>query len=119
MPPTTAYLILGSNADPENHLAHAVRRLRDFCDVLAVSFVDSTNAEAETAAGADKLNAAVKVSTTLAPEEYKVHVLHQSEGELSRQREGERSIDPIDLDIVLWGDTLLDFGANPWHSPAS
>jgi 2-amino-4-hydroxy-6-hydroxymethyldihydropteridine diphosphokinase len=118
MQPTIAYLLLGSNADPENNLARAVRRLRDFCDVLAVSSVYRTKAAGETAGGADYLNAAVKINTTRSPADFKVTVLRKIEEELGRQRETQRSIVPIDLDIALWGDTALEYGDKPWRVPS-
>jgi 2-amino-4-hydroxy-6-hydroxymethyldihydropteridine diphosphokinase len=115
---TIAYLLLGSNADPEINLARAVRRLRDFCDVLSVSSLYRTKAAGETTGGADYLNAAVKVSTTLSPADFKVTVLRKIEDELGRQRETQRSIVPIDLDIALWGDTALEYGDKPWRVPS-
>lgn len=115
---TVVYVSLGSNIQPERHLAGAVRLLATRCEVLAVSSVYRTPPQGYTEQ-ADFLNMAVKVTTTLAPYPFKTEVLDWIERELKRVRDPRNKNAPrtIDLDISLWGDLSLDYGPKPWHVP--
>ncbi len=120
MPLTTVYLLLSSNDEPMTNLDAALRQLREHVIPLAVSSPYLTEARGETAGGGDYVNMALKCRTTRAPQEFKLNVLRPIEAALGRQRDtpGARSRVPIDLDILLWGDTPLEYGAKPWRSPS-
>jgi 2-amino-4-hydroxy-6-hydroxymethyldihydropteridine diphosphokinase len=114
---TVAYVLLGSNSDPMRNLQRAVALLREEGDLLAVSSVYRTTAQREAAGGADYLNMVAALQTTLTAADFKVNLLRQIENALGRER-GTPNI-AIDLDIMLWGDTALDYsdGLKTWHAP--
>ncbi len=112
---TTAFLILGSNADPETRLRQALQRLRAACDVLAVSSVYQTAAEGS--GSGIYWNAAVKIATEADPISFKRDVLRAIERDLGRDR-STPSVVSIDLDIALWGHGMMDYGDKPWHLPS-
>jgi 2-amino-4-hydroxy-6-hydroxymethyldihydropteridine diphosphokinase len=120
MPTTTALIMLGANHNALANLHSAIQRLRLYCDVLAVSSVYQSAAAGDTAGSAPYLNAAVKVSTDMLPAEFKFIVIRPIEGQLGRRRDSSAPPGqvPVDLDIVLWGDTSITYGNKPWRSPA-
>lgn len=115
---TEVYISLGSNIEPERHLAEAVRLLATHCDLLAVSSVYRTPPQGYTDQ-ADFLNMAVKAATSLELYSFKVTALDTVERALKRQRDPHNKNAPrtIDLDISLWGTSVLDYGPRPWHIP--
>jgi len=82
-----------------------------------VSSVYRTTAQREAAGGADVLNMAVAFQTTLTAADFKLNVLRKIENTLGRERGTPNVV--IDLDIMLWGDTPLDYGdgLKTWHAP--
>ena len=117
-PLTIAYVALGSNIAPEVNLPAALRLLAQRCVVLARSPVYRTPPQGF-ADQPDFYNMAVKVATALDPAVFKQDVLARIEQALGRQRSPHNKNAPrtIDLDIALWGDQALDYGAKPWHVP--
>jgi 2-amino-4-hydroxy-6-hydroxymethyldihydropteridine diphosphokinase len=117
-PETIVYLSLGSNIEPEKNLARAVQLLRSKCRVSGVSSVYRTTPQGFTDQP-DFLNMAVRVHTPLSPDTLKTEALDWIERELGRQRDPLNKNAPrtIDLDISLWGDAVLEYGAKPWHVP--
>lgn len=115
---TIAYVSLGSNIAPEANLKAAVNLLRKRCTVLAISPVYRTPPQGY-AEQADFLNMAVKLTTTLTPEQFKQRIIGSIERELKRVRDPNNKNAPrtIDLDISLWGDESFDYGDKPWHVP--
>jgi 2-amino-4-hydroxy-6-hydroxymethyldihydropteridine diphosphokinase len=107
-------LMLGSNIATA-HLSRAIELLRERCDVLALSPVYQTIAQGNN--GPDYLNMAVKISTSLSPERYKLDVLRAIEVEMGRRRGSPDVL--IDLDIAIWGDSAFEYGAKPWYSPTA
>ncbi len=105
-----AYLSLGSNLEPEMHLARANEQLRGrFGDIL-VSPVYRTDAVGFD--GPDFLNAAAVIQTDL-----DVHALdawlHALEDAHGRRRDVPRfSSRPLDIDIVFFDDLVLDGPGN-------
>jgi 2-amino-4-hydroxy-6-hydroxymethyldihydropteridine diphosphokinase len=116
--PARVYLSLGSNIDPEHNLRRAVDLLREHCDVLAVSHAYRTPPQGFTDQ-ADFLNMAVHLATSLSPAALKSGVLEMIEWELKRVRDPNNKNAPrtIDLDISLWDDAVLEYGAKPWRIP--
>jgi len=102
----TACLSLGSNVDPERHIAIALAALRArFGDVL-VSKVYRTRAVGFD--GGDFLNAAAVVDTDLEPEALDawLHALEDAHGrDRSAPRYGDRT---LDIDLVLYDERIVE-----------
>lgn len=100
---TTAYLSLGSNlGDREGNLRAAIARLGD---VQAISSFYETEPMEFT----DQpwfLNCAIAVRTELTPEQFlaKIQQIEQQMGRRRIQPKGPRN---IDLDILLFGDSII------------
>jgi 2-amino-4-hydroxy-6-hydroxymethyldihydropteridine diphosphokinase len=99
-----AWLLLGSNLEPENHLGKAVELLARRVDVLAVSSVWQSP-PADGSAQPDYWNAAVRIRTDLSPEDLISKVISPVEQSLGRKR----SADPfaartIDIDLALYDE---------------
>jgi len=106
---TSVYLALGSNlGDPANQLQTALQHLAttDGCQLEAVS-----GAYASAAVGPgdqpDYLNAAVKLTTTLAPHELlqATRAIETQCGRVRAERWGART---LDIDILLYGEQKID-----------
>jgi 2-amino-4-hydroxy-6-hydroxymethyldihydropteridine diphosphokinase len=104
----TAYLSLGSNiGDRENNLRQAIARLREVGDVRAVSaFYETEPVEVE---GEQPwfLNCAVCLETNLGAEQLLAGIL-TIEREMGRRRDAVRAPRTIDIDILLFGDLVVD-----------
>lgn len=104
---TTAYLSLGSNiGDPEGNLRTAIAKLRELVEVLAVSSFYETE-PVELTEQPWFLNCAVAAGTELTPEQFlaKIQQIEQAMGRRRRiQPKGPRN---IDLDILLFGDSVI------------
>lgn len=101
-----AYLSLGSNMQPQRHMALAIAAMRETFGEVTVSPVYRTPAVGF--AGADFLNAAALVRTAMTPQVLNdwLHALEERHG---RDRSGPRFGDrPLDIDIVLFDDLVLD-----------
>jgi len=100
-----AYLSLGANLDPVQHLRRALRELRErFGDVL-VSPVYRTAAVGFD--GADFLNAAAIIDSDLDPIALDAW-LHALEDAHGRRRDQPRFSDrPLDIDIIFFDDRVL------------
>lgn len=118
MPDNNAYLLLGSNIAPEINLTRALWMLQTGCEVVAVSPTYRTTPQGFTDQ-ADFLNMALHIRTPLTPEALKSQILEPIEQALGRLRDPQNKNAPrtIDLDIVLWNDDCIDYGAKPWHIP--
>jgi 2-amino-4-hydroxy-6-hydroxymethyldihydropteridine diphosphokinase len=103
---TTAYLSLGSNVgDRAQNLRTAIAKLREQEGVLAVSSFYETEPMEFT----DQpwfLNCAVAVRTELTPEQFlaKIQQIEQEMGRRRLQPKGPRN---IDIDILLFGDSII------------
>lgn len=113
------YLSLGANMDALKNLQIAVNLLRQQCHIEALSSVYQSPAfgwEDQP----DFLDICVKISTDKSPLEFKQHVLDPIEKQLGRDRKSQQSKYgplPIDIDILLWGETAFEFGEKPWKVP--
>ena len=109
-----AFILIGSNHEPENNLSQALNALRGQCHVRAVSPVYESDAVGN--GDGLYLNAAILVETTHSPELLKIQVLQPIEIFQKRQH-GLHAPVSIDLDLMLWDEAVLDYGARPWHVP--
>lgn len=101
------YLGLGSNqGDREAHLRAAVERLRDRIDVEVVSSLYETEPVGYLAQG-DFLNLALRARTDLDPEAL-LETLLRIETELGRERTFPNAPRTIDIDLLLYGDRVID-----------
>lgn len=116
---TLATVGLGSNLDPERHLAFALDRLRALGTLTAVSSLIQT-APVGDLDQPDYLNGVVRIEVDMTPEAFK-QALYAIERDAGRDRTRQRTpYGPVelDLDLLLWGDAVLTFGSKPWHVPA-
>jgi len=109
MPPTTAYIALGSNlGDRAANLEFAVARLRHTPGIEVIRI--SSSLENPAIGGPDDsppfLNAAVEIRTTIAPHALLKRLL-EIERELGRTRRQKWEPRTIDLDLLLYGDQIL------------
>lgn len=105
--PEPVYLSLGSNVgDRAGNLNAAIDRLRAFGEVVAVSSFYETE-PVEFAAQPWFLNCAVKLNTEHTPQQLLAGVL-EIEKQLRRQRTQEKGPRIIDLDILLFGNSIVD-----------
>ena len=101
---TTVYLSLGSNlGDREQNLRAAIARLRG---VLAVSSFYETE-PVEFTEQPWFLNCAVAVRTELTPEQFLAKI-QQIEHEMGRRRIQPKGPRNIDIDILLFGDSIIN-----------
>jgi 2-amino-4-hydroxy-6-hydroxymethyldihydropteridine diphosphokinase len=101
-----AYLSLGSNIDPERHLADAVDALRERFGSVVMSPWYRTKAVGFD--GADFVNAAAIIDSDLDPLALDawLHALEEAHG---RDRSGPRFSDrPLDIDLVFFDHLVLD-----------
>jgi 2-amino-4-hydroxy-6-hydroxymethyldihydropteridine diphosphokinase len=106
---TTAFVGIGSNlGDREAHLSRAIELLsaEDDIEVTAVSQIRETEPVGPVEQGLF-LNGALRVETVLAPRELLDCLLdvEQRLGRVRRERFGPRT---IDLDLLLYGDEVVD-----------
>ena len=105
-----AYLSLGSNLEPEKHLAAAVRALQETFGDIVLS--DLVRTEAVGFDGPDFINAAAIIETDW--DVYRLDAwLHALEDRLGRRRDGPRfSSRTLDIDIIFFDDLVLDGPGN-------
>ncbi len=100
------YLSLGSNLEPQRHLRAALAELRQRFGAIDVS--PAYRSASVGFDGAEFVNLAVGLDTELAPVELN-HWLHALEDRHGRRRDVPRYSDrTLDIDIVLYGDRVLD-----------
>ena len=103
-----AYVGLGSNlGDRAGLIATAIERLRQLGDVTAVSSLVETAAVGGPAGSPPFLNAVAAVRTTR-PAEDVLRVLLGIEADLGRVRTVRWGPRTIDLDLLLYGDRVVD-----------
>lgn len=103
---TEVLLSLGSNIEPQRHLDLALIELREHFPGLQASHYYRTAAVGFE--GDDFLNAAARIDTEMPPIELNAW-LHALEDRHGRRRDGPRfSSRTLDIDIVYYGDQVLD-----------
>jgi 2-amino-4-hydroxy-6-hydroxymethyldihydropteridine diphosphokinase len=101
------YLSLGSNlGDRARNLNVAIDRLRAFGDVVAVSSFYETE-PVEFTAQPWFLNCAVKLNTENTPQQLLAGIL-DIEQQLGRRREQRKGPRIIDIDILLFGNSIVE-----------
>jgi 2-amino-4-hydroxy-6-hydroxymethyldihydropteridine diphosphokinase len=110
-PMNLAYLLLGSNIEPETNLPAAVERLRSFGKVAAVSRVWQSK-PVGFADQPDFLDAAVLFETELSAAELREGPIAAIEEHLQRVRDPGNVNGPrtIDIDVVLFNRDVGTFG---------
>jgi 2-amino-4-hydroxy-6-hydroxymethyldihydropteridine diphosphokinase len=106
---TITYLSLGSNVgDREGNLREAIRRLGELGTVSKVSSLYETE-PVDYAEQPWFLNCAVELDTDLSPQEFMRGTL-DIERAMGRDRDGAQPKGPrtIDIDILLFGDAVID-----------
>jgi 2-amino-4-hydroxy-6-hydroxymethyldihydropteridine diphosphokinase len=107
LPVHQACLLLGSNIQPGKNIALAIKLLRQSVTVMRSSSVWETQAVGSV--GPDFLNLALLITTALEAGELKEKVLRPLETQLGRVRSADKNAPrPIDLDIIIFDDQLLD-----------
>jgi 2-amino-4-hydroxy-6-hydroxymethyldihydropteridine diphosphokinase len=105
---TRVAIALGSNlGDRHAHLAFAVSRLRTILTDVRVSSIHETAPEGVDEPQPDYLNAVVAGVTTLGPHEL-LRALLAIERERGRTRESFRASRTLDLDLLLYGDAVIN-----------
>jgi dihydroneopterin aldolase/2-amino-4-hydroxy-6-hydroxymethyldihydropteridine diphosphokinase len=113
---TTAFIAVGSNLSPEDNIAAALQRLCGLVQVQAVSTFYRTpplprpdGAPRSVGPGPSFINGVIRVSTNMPPRKLKYGVLRRIEEDLGRVRSADKFAPrTIDLDIILFGEQLLD-----------
>jgi 2-amino-4-hydroxy-6-hydroxymethyldihydropteridine diphosphokinase len=101
------YLSLGSNVgDRGDHLREAITRLESAGHVVSVSSFYETE-PVEVTNQPWFLNCAIEIETTKMPKQLMAAVL-AIEQEMGRQRTRNKGPRTIDIDILLFGDTVVD-----------
>jgi 2-amino-4-hydroxy-6-hydroxymethyldihydropteridine diphosphokinase len=109
-PLNDAYLILGSNIEPESNLRAAVSLLAESGSLRRVSRVWQSP-PADGSDQADYLNAAVLLQTRLLPETLRQQVIAPIEQRLGRRRNhaDRYAARTIDIDIALFNQEVLEY----------
>jgi 2-amino-4-hydroxy-6-hydroxymethyldihydropteridine diphosphokinase len=104
---TRAYLSLGSNVgDRTANLQHAISRLEMLGKIISVSSFYETE-PVEVTSQPWFLNCAVTLDTEKNPEELLVGIL-RIEQEMGRRRDVKKGARNIDIDILLFGDAVIN-----------
>jgi 2-amino-4-hydroxy-6-hydroxymethyldihydropteridine diphosphokinase len=108
------FLTLGSNLDPERHLPEAVALLDERAALVRISRVYRSvplGPAGETLDQPPYLNAAalIRVASDSIPLELRTNILRPIEAAVGRVRKADKyAARPIDIDIALFGDLVLD-----------
>lgn len=106
--PTRVAIALGSNlGDRHGHLQFAIDRLHRILTNVRVSSILETSPEGVAEPQPDYLNGVVVGETTLDPHAL-LKVLLSIEHERGRTRTSFRASRTLDLDLILYGDEVID-----------
>ncbi len=115
------FIGVGSNIEPELKIAQALKLLGERAALVAVStfyLTEPLKGPGSIGAGASYYNGVVEIATPLAPLEIKLDLLRGIEDSLGRVRSaGKFGPRTIDLDLILYGDTVCDSGELRLPSP--
>lgn len=108
MPAVEAFIAVGSNINPETHIMAALDLLRKTVEVLASSSFYRT-APLKRRDQPMFHNGVWHIRTRRTPESLKFDLLRPVEEALGRHRSADRhAARPIDLDLILYGDLIID-----------
>jgi 2-amino-4-hydroxy-6-hydroxymethyldihydropteridine diphosphokinase len=108
--PETVYILLGANiGDRERNLESAVDRLQEIegLELIATSALYVSEAEEMAGENPSFLNQVVKAEYLYRPLEL-LHALERIEKEFGRISKGKKEARPMDCDILLLGDQVID-----------
>ena len=101
-----AFLLLGSNIDPETHLRRGIELLKGYGKISAVS--RAWESRAVGGEGPNFLNACVLCLTELAPEDVIERIIRPAELALGRTRTADRYASrSMDIDLLLFDEQPL------------
>lgn len=104
-----AYLLLGSNIDPDKHIPLALKALHHSPQLTVKKTSATWRTKAVGSKGDDFLNVAVHISTDCELHCLKEMILGEIENSLGRIRtEDKNAPRTIDLDIIVFNNKLLD-----------
>jgi len=105
---TQAFVSVGSNINPSANVRAAIRALALHMPVIAISTVYRTDAEGPPGQPFF-YNCVVEIRTETAPQSLKTLVLRRIESDLGRRRTADKYAPrTIDLDLILYGELVLD-----------
>lgn len=105
-----AFIGIGSNMEPAKNVIAAVRDLAQQTRVTGISTVYCTDA-LDRPEQPHYFNCVVEIETDVPPAEVKHGMLRPIENRLGRIRSGDKYAPrPIDLDLILYGDLVMDTG---------
>lgn len=103
-----AYIAIGSNLDPEQHIPESLHRLGQEVTLLGLSTFYRTQA-LNRPDQPDYYNGVVAVYTQIGARELKYEVLKKIEQRMGRRRSDDRyAARIIDLDLVLFANEVID-----------
>lgn len=107
---TDVFISVGSNINPEENIAKALEKLKEYVDVVAVSTFYQTKA-INRPNQADFINGIFHIRTDISPRKLKFDILRKIEYDLGRIRSEDKYSDrTIDLDIAIYGDMVINEG---------
>ena len=116
--PNVAYLSLGSNVgDRQGNLRDAITRLQTTGRIVSASSFFYETQPVEVTEQAWFLNCVLALETTETPQQLMAAVLH-IEQEMGRQRLQKKGPRTIDIDLLLFGELILDSPALTLPHPA-
>jgi len=104
------YILMGSNlGDREKNLTTALRKLEEVpgVEIVATSAIYLTDPQDMEGENPSFLNQVVKADFTYLPNEL-INALEMIEKNLGRTGKGKREARPIDLDILLFGEQIIE-----------
>jgi 2-amino-4-hydroxy-6-hydroxymethyldihydropteridine diphosphokinase len=106
-----AFISAGSNIDPGKNIKKAIIELALHVRITGISTVYLTEAEGRPAQPRF-YNCVVEVDSLIPPEDLKYKVLRRVEESLGRKRNEDKYAErPIDLDLILYGDLVVNTDA--------
>lgn len=103
-----AFIGIGSNIDPADNVRAAVHALARQTRLVGISMVYLTDALG-TAKQPPYYNCVVEIETHVTPAEIKFGILRNIENSLGRRRtEDKYAPRTIDLDLIVYGDLMID-----------
>lgn len=102
----TAYIMLGSNLNPEKNLEQAKEKISGLYEIITIGSEIKTKAHGKNYK-ADFSNQAIKILSEDILKETK-YFMKQIENELGRTAQSKKDgLVPIDIDIVIWNDNVV------------
>jgi len=105
---TKAFIAVGSNIDPQHNIIQALQRLQNHVAITGISTFYQTP-PIDRPDQPPFLNGIWRIETTIPPRPLKFKYLRAIETDLDRVRTADKYTSrTIDLDIVLYGDQVID-----------